>query len=141
MTNLGGLIHKVAHKMKREIDHANQKLGVSGVQGRIIGYVRCESKNRDVFQKDIEEHFELRGSSVTSTLQNLEKMGFIVKESIPTDQRLKRIVLTKKALDIHNQITKNIEQVEKEAFSSINKEEEQLLSDLLKRILNNIEKY
>ena len=141
MTNLGGLIHKVAHKMKREIDHANQKLGVSGVQGRIIGYVRCESKNRDVFQKDIEEHFELRGSSVTSTLQNLEKMGFIVRESIPTDQRLKRIVLTKEALDIHNQITKNIEQVEKEAFSSINKEEEQLLSDLLKRILNNIEKY
>ena len=141
MTNLGGLIHKVAHKMKREIDHANQKSGVSGVQGRIIGYVRCESKNRDVFQKDIEEHFELRGSSVTSTLQNLEKMGFIVRESIPTDQRLKRIVLTKKALDIHNQITKNIEQVEKEAFSSINKEEEQLLSDLLKRILNNIEKY
>lgn len=141
MTNLGGLIHKVAHKMKREIDHANQKLGVSGVQGRIIGYVRCESKNRDVFQKDIEEHFELRGSSVTSTLQNLEKMGFIVRESIPTDQRLKRIVLTKKALDIHNQITKNIEQVEKEAFSSINKEEEQLLCDLLKRILNNIEKY
>lgn len=141
MTNLGGLIHKVAHKMKREIDHANQKLGVSGVQGRIIGYVRCESKNRDVFQKDIEEHFELRGSSVTSTLRNLEKMGFIVRESIPTDQRLKRIVLTKKALDIHNQITKNIEQVEKEAFSSINKEEEQLLSDLLKRILNNIEKY
>lgn len=141
MTNLGGLIHKVAHKMKREIDHANQKLGVSGVQGRIIGYVRCESKNRDVFQKDIEEHFELRGSSVTSTLQNLEKMGFIVRESIPTDQRLKRIVLTKKALYIHNQITKNIEQVEKEAFSSINKEEEQLLSDLLKRILNNIEKY
>ena len=141
MTNLGGLIHKVAHKMKREIDHANQKLGVSGVQGRIIGYVRCESKNRDVFQKDIEEHFELRGTSVTSTLQNLEKMGFIVRESIPTDQRLKRIVLTKKALDIHNQITKNIEQVEKEAFSSINKEEEQLLSDLLKRILNNIEKY
>lgn len=141
MTNLGGLIHKVAHKMKREIDHANQKLGVSGVQGRIIGYVRCESKNRDVFQKDIEEHFELRGSSVTSTLQNLEKMGFIVRESIPTDQRLKRIVLTKKALDTHNQITKNIEQVEKEAFSSINKEEEQLLSDLLKRILNNIEKY
>lgn len=141
MTNLGGLIHKVAHKMKREIDHANQKLGVSGVQGRIIGYVRCESKKRDVFQKDIEEHFELRGSSVTSTLQNLEKMGFIVRESIPTDQRLKRIVLTKKALDIHNQITKNIEQVEKEAFSSINKEEEQLLSDLLKRILNNIEKY
>lgn len=141
MTNLGGLIHKVAHKMKREIDHANQKLGVSGVQGRIIGYVRCESKNRDVFQKDIEEHFELRGSSVTSTLQNLEKMGFIVRESIPTDQRIKRIVLTKKALDIHNQITKNIEQVEKEAFSSINKEEEQLLSDLLKRILNNIEKY
>ena len=127
--------------MKREIDHANQKLGVSGVQGRIIGYVRCESKNRDVFQKDIEEHFELRGSSVTSTLQNLEKMGFIVRESIPMDQRLKRIVLTKKALDIHNQITKNIEQVEKEAFSSINKEEEQLLSDLLKRILNNIEKY
>lgn len=141
MTNLGGLIHKVAHKMKREIDHANQKLGVSGVQGRIIGYVRCESKNHDVFQKDIEEHFELRGSSVTSTLQNLEKMGFIVRESIPTDQRLKRIVLTKKALDIHNQITKNIEQVEKEAFSSINKEEEQLLSDLLKRILNNIGKY
>lgn len=98
MTNLGGLIHKVAHKMKREIDHANQKLGVSGVQGRIIGYVRCESKNRDVFQKDIEEHFELRGSSVTSTLQNLEKMGFIVRESIPTDQRLKRIVLTKKSV-------------------------------------------
>lgn len=50
MSNLGGLIHCIAHKMKREIDHANQSLGISTIQGRIIGFVRCESEKRDVFK-------------------------------------------------------------------------------------------
>lgn len=141
MANLGGLIHRVAHKMKREIDHANQSLGVSTIQGRIIGFVRCESEKRDVFQKDIEERFELRGSSVTSTLQNLEKLGFIKREALPADQRLKRIVLTEKALEIHNQIIANIEHVENEAFGNLSEQEKETLNNLLERILNNIEKY
>lgn len=141
MSNLGGLIHCIAHKMKREIDHANQSLGISTIQGRIIGFVRCESEKRDVFQKDIEERFELRGSSVTSTLQNLEKLGIIKREAIPTDQRLKRIVLTDKALEIHNQIKNNIEHVEEESFANLTEEEKNTLSELLERILTNIEKY
>lgn len=141
MANLGGMIHRIAHKMNRKNDKSCQNIGVSAIQAKIIGFVRRKSKHTDVFQKDIEDFFELRGSSVTSTLKNLEKTGYILREVLPNDQRLKRIVLTQKALDIHNQIMDNIMQVEAEAFSCLTDEEKNDLELLLEKILSNIENY
>ena len=50
-----------------------------------------------MYQKDIEEEFRIRKSTVTGILKLLEKNGFIRRESVPQDARLKRIVPTARA--------------------------------------------
>lgn len=141
MEHLGRKIQRIGHKIKRQIDFKNQSIGISGSQARIIGFIRNESLNKDIFQKDLEEYLELRGSSVTSTLQNLEKQGFIKRIPLENDQRLKKLVLTEKAITLDDQIFENINSIEEESFSNLNQNEKEELSRLLDIILKNVENY
>ena len=115
--------------------------GISAIQGRIIQYIKRKSKNKDVFQKDLENEFELRGASLSSTLQNLEYQGLIIREPLSSDQRLKRIVLTKKALEISNNIDRNIINVEHEVFKGLTPSEQKTLKDLLDKVYDGIKEF
>ena len=53
--HIGKELNIISNKIRRRIDNEVAKYGITGVQGKIIGFVYCESKKRDVFQKDIEE--------------------------------------------------------------------------------------
>lgn len=65
---------------------------------RVLGFVKKHSLHGEmIFQKDIEREFKIKGSSVTSVLNNLEKNGYILRKSVERDKRLKQIVLTEKA--------------------------------------------
>ncbi len=141
MEHLGRKIQRIGHKIKRQIDHKNQSMGISATQARIIGFIRNESLYKDIFQKDLEEYLELRPSSVTSTLQNLEKLGYIKRIPLENDQRLKKLVLTKKAIILDDQIFNNINSVENDSFSNLSQDEKKELSLLLDKVLCNIENY
>lgn len=140
MNTLGCKINIIANKLKRKIDKNNPE-GISTIQGRIIQYIKRQSKKRDVFQKDLENEFELRGASISSTLQNLEIQGLIKRESLSSDQRLKKIVLTDKALDISNKIDKNIMQVESEVLKSLTEYEQKTLNELLDKVNDGIKEF
>ena len=51
----------------------------------------------DIYQKDVEKEFQIRRSTATGTLQILEKNGFIRREPVKQDARLKKLVPTDKA--------------------------------------------
>ncbi len=59
----------------------------------VINYL-YENRGRDVFQRDIQEQFAVRRSTVTGILQLMEKNGWITRQSVGEDARLKKIVLT-----------------------------------------------
>ncbi len=141
MNTLGCTINIIANKLKRQIEKNNQAFGISAIQGRIIQYIKRKSKNKDVFQKDLENEFELRGASLSSTLQNLEYQGLIIREPLSSDQRLKRIVLTKKALEISNNIDRNIINVEHEVFKGLTPSEQKTLKDLLDKVYDGIKEF
>lgn len=140
MNTLGCKINIIANKLRRQIDKNNPE-GISTIQGRIIQYIKRQSKKRDVFQKDLENEFELRGASISSTLQNLETQGLIKRESLSSDQRLKKLVLTEKALDISNKIDKNIVNVEREVFNSLTENEQKTLNELLDKVYDGIKEF
>lgn len=70
---IGKALHMVGNQMKRLFDNAALEYGLTSIQSRIIRFLYLESQKRDVYQKDIEEEFNIRRSSVTSVLQLLEK--------------------------------------------------------------------
>ena len=93
----------VGKNMKRLLEQRMAKEDMTPIQSRILGYIFLEeSKGNAVFQRDIEEIFRIRRSSVTSVLQLLEKKGLLRRESVPEDGRLKRLALTEKGWKFQN---------------------------------------
>ena len=52
--------------------------GTTAYHGRIIGYLYAR-RDIDVFQRDIENHFGIRRSTVTKVLQAMESIGVKVE--------------------------------------------------------------
>jgi len=86
------------------MDNVVSPYGVSGAQSRILRYIRDQKK--PIYQKDIERAFCQRRSSVSEMVKGLEKQGFLVRESVEGDARLKKMVLTPKALELIDSVKK-----------------------------------
>ena len=99
----------------------------------------AENTDRDIFQKDFEEKFSIRRSTATKILQLMEKNGLIERKKVENDARLKKIVLTKKALDIHNKAVENIEVLEQNMLKGISREEIENFLKVLDKIKLNLE--
>lgn len=137
---IGKGVHILSRQMKREMDFRLTKYGITGVQSAMIGFIYEESKKKDVFAKDIEKNFDIRRASIAGMLQNMEKNGLIKRETIDNDARLRRIVLTDKALEIRKEVRKNIRKVEKQAVEGLTKEEIRSYVELTKKMSTNLEK-
>ncbi len=136
--HIGKEINILSNKIRRRIDNEVAKYGITSAQGKIIGFVYWESKKRDVFQKDIEEDLKIRSSSVTSVLQLMEKNGYIKRESVCTDARLKKIVLTEKGDEVRLMVQNIIDEMENEVNKSITEGEREFLFYILDKLSKTI---
>ena len=80
--HMGRLIHMLSHQMKRNSNGMesvieNDELTV--MQKHVLKFVLLESLHRDLYQKDIEEEFQIRKSTVTGILKLMEKHGYIYR--------------------------------------------------------------
>ena len=124
--------------IKRAVDASKARSGLNctGTHGWVIGYL-YENRNRDVFQRDIEKQFSVRRPTMTQILQLMEKNGLIIRERDESDARMKKIRLTKTALDIHEQHEKHIESFEKALRKGISDEELEQFFDIIGRMKQN----
>ena len=86
----------------RRFEEMLKKHQLTTMQFFILEYIMDRGK-QNVYQKDIEKAFDIRRSTVTEILQNMEKQELIERVSVPEDARLKKIVLGKK---IHKHVKK-----------------------------------
>ncbi len=129
-----GMIHHISRVLKQRIDAQVQQFGLTGQQSRMITFIGYRSLQEDVFQRTIEEEFHIRPSSVTSMLKLLEKNGYIRRETVPSDARLKKLVLTKEGQLLWQRIGDVIEREDKRIQERLTTEEQQELFRLLKKL-------
>lgn len=72
---------------------------LSGGNIDIITFLARHSE-REIFPQDVERRFGITRSTSSRVLALMECKGLIVRESVPRDARLKKIVLTDKSRDI-----------------------------------------
>lgn len=134
--HLGKKIRIISNQIRRKAEKETVKLGIDlpSTQARMLGFIYRESKKRDIFQKDIEDEFDIRRSSATNILQLLEKGGYIKRVSVVEDARLKKIVITDKGIEIHEVVYDGIMQLEECLASIYTDEEFELLFQLLDRL-------
>lgn len=136
---IGRLIGILSNQIKRQVDCTTQKNGITGVQGRILHFIIGESESRDIFQRDIEEVFNLRRSSATGILQSLEKNGLIIRENVIHDARLKKIIVTDKGNQMKEQVIKDIEELELKIMKNISEKDMEHFLVIIKKMSENLE--
>ena len=107
--HMGKLIHMLSHEMKRNqpIDKVI-KADLTIMQKHILKFILLETMHKDLYQKDIEEEFQIRKSTVTGYVQLMEKNGYLTRESVKGDARKKRLVPTEKAEGLRQAILEDI---------------------------------
>ena len=111
--------------------------GTTAYPGRIIGYLYAH-RDIDVFQRDIENHFGIRRSTVTKVLQAMESNGLITRTAVLSDARLKKLTLTEKAIDMHGQFREEIDNFEKVISAGLTDEELESFFTITEKIYNNL---
>lgn len=99
--DIGKRINCLSTKIKREITNLESisKLdNVSGVNSFIMLYI-YKNSDKDIYQKDIENEFGITRSTASNIISLMEKKNFVIRESVDSDLRLKRLVLSDIAKD------------------------------------------
>lgn len=136
--HVGGEIHRVSHLFKRVLDEGMPP-EMTGVQGHIIGFL-CHNADHEVFQRDIEAEFGIRRSTATGILQLMEKNGFLRREPVDYDARLKKLVLTPKGLALNESVVARIRAVESQAVRGIDPGQIEILFSVLDQVRGNLTK-
>ena len=137
---IGFQVRALSNMIKKRIDHLSRETGLTGFQGYLLGYLIEESKTRDIFQRDVEKKMEISRASVTSVLQLLEKNGFIIRELVEGDARLKKIVVTEKGKKANEQIRTMLDGMEESLKEGIAGEDLQVFMDSMQHIKENLER-
>ena len=139
---IGFELHRSSRLVKRYMDNDASKLYIdkmTGTHGWAIGFF-YHNRDRDIFQKDFEQEFNIRRSTASNILALIEKNSLITRESVPYDARLKKITLTQKALDIQCIVDKAFENLEENIKKGISEEELQVFFKVIDKINSNLER-
>lgn len=135
----GKIINRISNRLRRRSQKAQETIGITGAKGNILDYILIESEKRSVYQKDIEKEFDLRPSTATEVLKNLEKEELIVRVPDKQDGRYKKIVFTKKAEEIRSVLRREIQRSESILLRGITGEEQDIFMKITKKMLENLE--
>lgn len=116
-----------------QIARTNGVEAVTPMHGWIMEYLYRHSET-PVFQRDIEREFSITRSTVTNILQLMERKGYIERQSVPQDARLKRLVLTEKGACIHEKTMQSLHQTDEFVESLLTPEENAELLRLLNKL-------
>ena len=132
--NVSVKIKKISNLMKREIEkEIKAEDSLTKNQSHILGFLKHE-KNKDIFQKDIEEELSIRRSTATEILNLMEAKGLIIRVKSKDDARLKKLILTEKGISLEAINHSRLEKIENKIKSSLTDEEINTLFHILNKI-------
>lgn len=137
---IGYEMHRLDNAIKKKIDFQLREKGLDEAtvtNGWILKYLYY-NRDKKIYQKDIERHFNIGRSTVTGIIQLMEKKELICRVSVENDARLKQVILLPKGEAIHELITEAILETNREISQCITAQEMETLLELLMKINSNI---
>lgn len=137
----GIYIKKLGKSIKYLSDENLVNHNITIEQVKILRFLSLNYSRSSAYQKEIELHFEIKRSSVTNILQNMEKNGLVSRIGDETDARMKKVFLTERGSELSNSLRDYITKLEEIIVKGMSDEEKRSFKDLLKRSLKNVEEY
>lgn len=111
---------------------------LTDTQAIVLHYILFESRKRDVFGRDVESYFGIKASSVNSIINYLETAGYVRREPVKEDRRLKKLVATERAREIETWLMEIIHYGVVDIFAGFTEEEMQELKSLMEKMRVNL---
>ena len=136
---LGKISHDIFRRFHRLGDENLANHGVTMAQLKVLSYISRNSKTGPVYQRDLEEAFEIRRSSVSGILRTMENSGILLREGSRDDARVKIISLTEKGKKLDAELISFIHNLESDLLLGFEDDEKEMLQSLLFRVLKNLD--
>lgn len=134
MRRVNNLIGRKINTYRR----ANGVEDVTPMHGWILRYL-YKNRDREIFQRDIEREFSITRSTVTNILQLMERKGYILRESVPQDARLKRLVLTDAGAQANEKVLLSLRQTDAFVEGLLTEEEREEMMRLLGKLYEGLQ--
>lgn len=129
-------VSKLSNKLRRKQETLPSRKHFSGAQGRTLHFLLSQSG--DIFQRDIEEEYSIRPSTATELLKQMEQNGLIVRVAAPQDNRLKKIVVTEKALCYREQVISDLTHLEQSLTAGISEQDLDVFFRVIEKMMDNL---
>lgn len=139
---LGIEIKAITNRMVRRLEGSAWDIDEktpSSAQKHTIVYLYEHQSDGDLFQRDIEAFLSIQRPTATRMLNHMEESGLIKRESVDYDGRLKKLTLTKKAIDLYNSIFYEINRVEEYMTRGLTDKEKTEFLRIARKIRKNLE--
>lgn len=140
--DIGFQLHNLSNLMSRYSQRSCSALQMDDNVSRnnlwIIGYL-AHNKDRDIFQKDIENTFCIRRSTVSKVIRLMEEKGFIQRQEMEHDARLKKLVLTESGIAIYQHMQKERLAMEEKLRRGVTEEELEIFFQVMEKFKKNIQ--
>lgn len=134
--SMNALLGKVTHMSYSVMFREAGSLGIHPGQVPLCAYLYLHSGCR---QKEIAEALRIKPSTVSVSIDRMEKNGLIQKKRDALHPRIVRVYATEKLKECYRTLGKILEEREKVLTRDFTDEEKELLRGYLKRMISNLE--
>ena len=139
--DIGQQLASLNHLIKRNLQNelSSELMRISAANGYILVYL-YENKQNDVFQRDLEEYFNITRSTASKVLSLMETKGLIRRGGVDGDARLKKLVITKEGEMMLEALSDSRTQMEDKLTDGFSEDELDRLHDYLRRMKENMKR-
>ncbi len=130
------LLGSAHHKGRQYLERRLKQYGLTPTQTHALLFLRRETPQREVSQKDLEEHLRIRPSTVSGIVERLEQKGFLLRTASFNDARRHSLVLTEKGNSFGAEFFHEAGAAERRITALFSEEENAQLREMLLRIIN-----
>lgn len=132
----GRYVSKLGGRIRIRLDAIASECGITQAQGRTLQYIA--SRNHTVYQKDIEDEYDLRAATASQMLQSMEDAGLIRREVDEKDRRKKRIVVTEEKREASAWMLERIAEMEAQMVEGIAPEKLAVFTEVIEQMIQNL---
>lgn len=140
--DIGFQLHNLSNLLRQHVEASSTALPPDDHVSRsnlwILNYLAHHAE-KDIFQKDIENAFCIRRSTVSKVLRLMEEKGYIRREEVTQDARLKKIVLTDAGMALHVCMLEERKNTEAMLRQGISDDELEVFFRVMQKLKNNIQ--
>lgn len=134
---LGNLIKHLNKMFEQQINENMISVNVTRSQMEVLVYTYIKNRNGiEVNQVDLEKDLNLKNPTVTGLISRLEKKGYMKREKSSKGPNYKSVLITDEGIRIIEEGKRITDNVEKEMFSVLDKDEKKELTRLLQKVID-----